>query len=95
MGLLRTIFLGDIGNYMDIEDTRRDVERVQSEIRHQRYDQRAMDQSQNARLATLEAENAALQSSVAALARLLVRKGVILEAELATIITAIEDDPRR
>ena len=30
MGLLRTLFLGDLGNYLDIEDTRRDVERTQS-----------------------------------------------------------------
>jgi len=95
MGLLRTLFLGDIGNYMDIEDTRRDVERAQSTLYDQRVRQRQVDRSQDDRIGALELENEALQASVAALARLLVRKGVVSQAELSTIITALDhhDEP--
>lgn len=90
MGLLRTLFLGDLGNYMDISDTQRDVERTKSELRVARTSQRHLDDTQDARLAALEAENEALEAALASLARLLVRRGAITEADLDTIVSGVD-----
>jgi hypothetical protein len=88
MGLLRTLFLGDLGNCMDIEDARRDVERTRSALHLERTAQRQVDDTQDQRLATLEAESEALEA--APLARLLVRRGVMREADLEAIISVVD-----
>ena len=52
--------------------------------------QRQLDESQDQRLATLEAENEALETSLASLARLLVRRGAITEADLEAIVDGVD-----
>lgn len=90
MGLLRTLFLGDLGNYMDIADTKRDVERTKTALHIERTSQRHLDDTQDQRLAALEAESEALETALASLARLLVRRGAITETDLETIVGAID-----
>ncbi len=90
MGLLRTLFLGDIGNHLDIEDTKRDVRNTRDSLRRRIATQQALDLSQNQRIAELEVENQELEIALASLARLLVRKGVVSRDELDSIANGIE-----
>ena len=86
MGWGRTLFLGDIGNRLDIEDTERDIYR----LRRQLSTAAQVDRSQDQRLAQLETENAELKLYLAALLRLLRQKGTVTDDELRTMVHAID-----
>ena len=89
MGWMRTIFLGDIGNRLDIEDTESDIKRLRDELRKNR----SLDATQGQRIELLECENEQLELLIVALARLLGARGVLHPDELRPFVEAIDDDP--
>ncbi len=88
MGWGRTLFLGDIGNRLDIADTERDVEGLRRRLRSKDRADRAQDE----RLAALERENDQLKLYLASLVRLLVSKGTLSHDELAALVDGIDTD---
>jgi len=91
MGWGRTLFLGDIGNRLDIEDTERDIAALKRKIqrRHQ------SDQSQDKAIQRLEAENEELKLYLTSLVRLLMRKDVLSKEELETMVAVIDAEDGR
>lgn len=88
MGWMRTIFLGDIGNRLDIEDTERDIHN----LRERMGSQSRVDRQQDERIALLERDNAELKLCLGALMRTLVSKGVCTREELEALALAVEDE---
>ena len=93
MGWLRTIFLGDIGNRLDIEDNENRIRRMQRNQRGKNQDQGLKDRSQDEAIAALQAEVDELQVALGTMATVLVSKGVVAEEELGRLFDAIESDP--
>jgi len=91
MGLLRTLLLGDIGNWMDNEDTRKEMRRKR---RLQRNRQANRDRKQDERLASLEEELDSLRVGVAALATTLRDRGILSPEQIEAIVAAEEEDER-
>ena len=88
MGWGRTLFLGDIGNRLDIADTENDLKRLRRRVARKEQ----TDEAQEARLNELELENEQLKLYLASLARLLVSKGVLSDAELNAFVNIIDED---
>jgi len=88
MGWARTLFLGDIGNRLDIADTERDI----GEIRTKLSRQRKLDSRQDETIAQLQKENQDLELCVAALVKTLERKGVLSTGEVTKLVEMIESD---
>jgi len=88
MGWMRTIFLGDIGNRLDIEDTERDIHNLRARM----GTQGVVDGKQDERIALLERDNAELKLCLGALMRTLVSKGVCTREELEALALAVEGD---
>lgn len=86
MGWMRTIFLGDIGNRLDIEDTERDIH----DLRVRMGSQDMRDGQQDERIQALERDNAELKLCLGALMRTLVSKGLCTREELETLALAVE-----
>ena len=91
MGWGRTLFLGDIGNRLDIEDTERDIEGLRQEI----AGAFRKDMSQDEKIGALIRENGELKSYLAAVARLLVGKGYIGEDELQAMVAMVDAEDGR
>jgi hypothetical protein len=90
MGWMRTLFLGDIGNHLDIQDTRRDTDALREWLRSSAARQNAVDAEQSGQIASLRAEVEDLEMAVAALSRLLMSRGVVSESEIAAIVEKID-----
>ena len=90
MGWMRTLFLGDIGNRLDIADTERDIDQIRGHLRSTVGYEQNVDAAQDERLAFLERENEQLELAVAALARRLVSKGVLAESDLEAIVNRLD-----
>ena len=90
MGWGRTLFLGDIGNRLDIEDTERDITR----LRNLQRGQVGRDANQDERLDALERENDELKLYLASLLRLLVSKGTLSPGELSSFVELIDREPQ-
>ena len=88
MGWGRTLFLGDVGNRLDIEDTERDIERLKREI----AGGMRTDMSQDERINALVAENGELKLYLAGLIRLLTAKGAISTDELRAVVDAVDGE---
>ena len=86
MGWGRTLFLGDIGNRLDIEDTERDIGSLKREIRGAFH----KDMSQDKKIDTLISENAELKLYLASVIRLLVTKDMISPEELAAVVEKVD-----
>lgn len=86
MGWGRTLFLGDIGNRLDIEDTERDIDSLRREMRGSFH----KDLSQDQKIEKLIAENAEMKLYLASLIRLLSRKGTISPSELSAIVEQVD-----
>jgi hypothetical protein len=86
MGWGRTLFLGDIGNRLDIEDVEKDISTLRNEI----GSAFRRDMSQDETIRKLVAENAELKLYLASLVRLLTRNGTISRDELAAVVDAID-----
>ena len=88
MGWMRTIFLGDIGNRLDIEETERDIHKLRARI----GTQDTRDREQDERIQQLERDNAELKLCLGALMRTLVSKGVCTREELEALALAVEGE---
>lgn len=86
MGWARTLFLGDIGNRLDIEDTERAIANLRREMAGG-YDK---DVSQDQMIRRLTAENAELKLLFTALVRLFIEKGNISKEELEAVIATVD-----
>lgn len=86
MGWGRTLFLGDVGNRLDIQDTERDIDSLKREIRGSFH----KDLSQDQKIEKLIAENAEMKLYLASLIRLLTSKGAISPAELSSIVEQVD-----
>ena len=86
MGWGRTLLLGDIGAQLNIDDVERDVKEVRE------YLQRERDQndSQEARLDSLQKENHDLKLYLATLLRLLVSKNILSQDELNRFVDLVD-----
>lgn len=86
MGWARTLFLGDIGNRLDIADTESDIAQLKQEL----AGSSRQDESQDEKIRKLIAENAQFKLYFAALVRLLVKKDCISKPELEAIVAAVD-----
>ena len=86
MGWGRTLLLGDIGNHMDIEDTRSDIMILRGRLSRSVN----RDLSQDKKIDLLLAENGELKLYLASLIRLLTSKGTISPEELKAMVEAID-----
>ena len=82
----RTLLLGDIGNRLDIADTERNLE----DLRRELAGSYQKDLSQDETIQKLVRENAELKLYLAALMRLLIKKGAISKEELEAVVTAVD-----
>ena len=90
MGWLRTRFLGDVGNRLDIADNENRIAKMQDDQRRRNSAKATKDQSQDEAIAVLRGEVDQLEVALGTLANLLVSKGVVTEAEMGRLIDAIE-----
>lgn len=81
MGLLRTLFLGDLGNYLDNEDLKRDHDRTRNRLMRKDY----KDREQDILIQELERENVELKYTLSALVKTLHRKDLLTTDELEAI----------
>lgn len=86
MGWARTLFLGDIGNRLDIAVTERDVSKIRMKLNRQR----GRDASQDKAIEQLRRENEDLELCIAALVKTLERKGVLSSDEVTELVNLIE-----
>lgn len=86
MGWLRMMFLGNIGQQMDIEEQRSELERLHAHASQGH----AKDAQQDHRLLSLEAENVDLKLCLVELAKLLIAKGVLDRAEIEHLVDDID-----
>ena len=86
MGWGRTLFLGDIGNRLDIGDCENEVARLRRRLKAQS----TIDRSQDEQIRALSAENDELKLYLAALIRLLTNKDVISTGEITRLVEAID-----
>ena len=86
MGWGRTLFLGDIGNRLDIEDTERDIQQLKYKLDQAQHNNASKDQIIN----RLIVENAQTKLYLASIVRLLLSKGSITKQELEAMVNAID-----
>ena len=86
MGWARTLFLGDIGNRLDIADAERDIGHLKDAFHEARHE----NVSQDEQIAQLRFENQQLELCVAALVKTLQRKGVLEDREVQNLTDMIE-----
>ena len=86
MGWGRTLFLGDIGNRLDIGDCENEIARLRRRLKAQS----TIDRSQDQQMQALSAENDELKLYLAALIRLLTSKNVISTSEITRLVEAID-----
>jgi hypothetical protein len=91
MGWGRTLFLGDIGNRLDIDDVEREV----SDLKRAITGEYQRDMSQDQKIAKLIEENAEIKLYLAALIRLLTAKGSISKQDLQSIVAAVDAEDGR
>jgi len=86
MGWGRTLFLGDIGNRLDIEDTERDIQQLKHTIAREQNSNASQDQV----IKQLIIENAQTKLYLASIVRLMLSKGSITRQELERMVDAID-----
>ena len=84
MGWGKWLLLGDLGQQLDIEDQKTEIDRMRSEMSRLR--------SSGGGDLKLQEENDELRLYLAALIRLLVAKGTITGSELTQIVEAIDKE---
>ncbi len=86
MGWGRTLFLGDIGNRLDIGDCENEIARLRRNL----GSQSTIDRSQDQQMQALRADNDELKLYLAALIRLLTSKNVFSTGEITRLVEAID-----
>ena len=91
MGWGRTLFLGDIGNRLDIADAERDIRSLKRELDAATRGRWTQDELVTA----LSAENAELKLYLASIVRLLVQRGTLAREEIEAMVAAIDQEDGR
>ena len=91
MGWGRTLFLGDIGNRLDIADAERDIRSLKRELDAATRGRRTQDELVTA----LSAENAELKLYLASIVRLLVQRGTLSREEIEAMVAVIDQEDGR
>lgn len=86
MGWGRTLFLGDIGNRLDISDCEEDIKVLKESLMHM-HDE---GQSQDAELMGMRRENDQLKLYLASMIRLLTGKGLLSKDEIRKMVEIID-----
>ncbi len=88
MGWGRMLFLGNIGQQLDLDDFGVEIQRIRETFAQVS----AVDQAQGNELHRLRQDNNELRLYLATLMRLLVQKGVLTAQETASMAAAIDAD---
>ena len=96
MGWLRTLFLGDIGNRLDIGDNEQQIRSLRSRLRKARREKDAADASQDAAIEQLQEHVEQLELTIGMLSSLLVHKGLVSQDEIRQLVNSLDppDDSR-
>ncbi|MFO8013231.1 MAG: hypothetical protein R6X20_07990 [Phycisphaerae bacterium] len=86
MGWGRMLLLGDIGQQLDLQDQKAELERMRREMQAEGLNP----QTSGARLERLEEANDELRLYLAAVVRLLVTKGVVSRNEVLDVVQAVD-----
>lgn len=89
MGWGSMFLLGNIGQQMDIEDQKSELERLREQFISHTHEP---DNSVEARIARLEKENGELKLYLAALIRYLEHKGTVRESEFRNLVNVIDSE---
>ncbi|MCB9891588.1 MAG: hypothetical protein H6832_17950 [Planctomycetes bacterium] len=92
MGWLRTLFLGDIGNRLDIADTEEQIRKLHLELRKTQREKNSTDASQDAEIAKLHGRVAQLELTIGALCSLMVRKQLMTESDLRQFVNSLDPE---
>ncbi len=85
MGWMRTLFMGDIGQNLEIDA-------IQARLDEMRDKKTTVDLAQDTQITVLRGEIHDLKLRLAVLIKLLVGKNVLTAAEIATMIAAVEPE---
>jgi hypothetical protein len=92
MGWGRYLFLGDLGQQLDLSDQKREIEQLREELRGRR----TASGSGGADIEGLQAENDELRLYLAAVVRLLISKGIVSRDEMRKLVDALDaEDGKR
>ncbi|MCA8971914.1 MAG: hypothetical protein KDC95_19160 [Planctomycetes bacterium] len=92
MGWLRTLFLGDIGNRLDIADTEEQIRKLRARLRKAQREKNSTDASQDAEIARLHEQVAQLELTIGALCSLMVRKQLLTESDLQQLVNSVDPE---
>jgi 6-phosphogluconate dehydrogenase (decarboxylating) len=91
MGWGRTLFLGDIGNRLDIADAERDIRSLKHELDAATRGRTSQDELVSA----LSAENAELKLYLASIVRLLIERGTLSREDIERMVATIDEEDGR
>lgn len=91
MGWGRLLLLGNLGQQLDINDQKAEIENLRDEIRNSRMAS-PDSTSDSGRLTVLQAENDELRLYLTAVVRLLTSKGLVSPEEMRQMVQAIDGD---
>jgi len=86
MGWLRYLFLGDLGQQLDLSDHETEIENLKQQLQARQ----STTASTDSRLRTLQQENDELKLYVVALLRLLIAKNVATVEEIRSLVNVID-----
>ena len=86
MGWGRLLLLGDLGQQLDIQDQKREIDDARVRLEGQRF----VDRSQNEQIAQLAAENQSLRLYVFGLVRLLEAKKIFSADDISKLVDGVE-----
>ncbi len=89
MGWGKMLLLGKLGQQMDIEDQKREIEELRQQLA---AGARAGDTTLKGRVAQLERENGELRLYLASLIRYLGHKGVLRQDEFCKLVEAVDTE---
>jgi len=88
MGWARTLFLGDVGNRLDIQDCEEDIKVLKTSLMEMQSDSQSQDQE----LLKLWREGDQLKLYLAAMIRLLTAKNVLTVEQLRKMVDIIDSE---
>ncbi len=88
MGWARTLFLGDVGNRLDIQDCEEDIKVLKTSLMEMQSDS----QSQDEELSKLRRESDQLKLYLAAMIRLLTARNILTVEQLRKMVDLIDSE---
>ena len=86
MGWGRTLFLGDVGNRLDISDCEEDIRTLKQSLMQMHQEEQEVDSELHA----VQMENNQLKLYIAAMIRLLISKNVLTKDEIQGMVDIID-----